>query len=205
MGGLSRVDAPRASSPRAAPEQPAAIAETKALVQRARDGDAQAWLVLYRNAYPGLLAYARRRLYDHADAVEAVDETMARAVAGIGAFRWQRSGFNGWLYGILRNVVYNVQRRQGRTVAAELTETAATDPEPVEGVIRDEDAAMVRAAFSRLSPTDRELLELRVVAGLSAEETGAVLGRRAGAVRTAQSRALARLRSLLDDAIQPGP
>jgi len=39
------------------------------------------------------------------------------------------------------------------------------------------------------------LLVLRVLTGLSAEETGAALGMSAGAVRVAQHRALARLRS----------
>jgi RNA polymerase sigma-70 factor (ECF subfamily) len=42
----------------------------------------------------------------------------------------------------------------------------------------------------------RELLVLRVLTGLSAEETGAALGMSAGAVRVAQHRALARLRSI---------
>ena len=56
----------------------------------------------------------------------------------------------------------------------------------------------MRAAFERLGDEDREVLELRVVAGLSAEEVGNVLGKRAGAVRMAQSRALERLRRELD-------
>jgi DNA-directed RNA polymerase specialized sigma24 family protein len=41
------------------------------------------------------------------------------------------------------------------------------------------------------------LLELRVIAGLSAEQVGEMLGYNAGAVRTAQSRALAHLRELM--------
>ena len=57
----------------------------------------------------------------------------------------------------------------------------------------------MRQAFARLSDADRELLELRVVAGLSAEEAAAVLGRRPGAVRMAQSRALTRLRRHLGE------
>ena len=42
----------------------------------------------------------------------------------------------------------------------------------------------------------RELLVLRVLTGLSAEETGAALGMSAGAVRVAQHRALLRLRAI---------
>jgi RNA polymerase sigma-70 factor, ECF subfamily len=52
----------------------------------------------------------------------------------------------------------------------------------------------VRVALLRLAPEERELLELRVQRGLSAEEVGVRLGKRAGAVRMAQARALQRLR-----------
>jgi RNA polymerase sigma-70 factor (ECF subfamily) len=149
------------------------------LVERARDGDDEAWVQLYRNAFPGLYAFARRRLFTHEDALDAVNETMARAVASLSSFRQHDGAFAGWLFGILRNVVMNAQRAAGRPAAA----VAAME---------------LRAAFAQLPPADRELLELRVVAGLSAEEVASVLDRTPGAVRTAQSRALARLRQLLE-------
>ena len=57
-----------------------------------------------------------------------------------------------------------------------------------------EQAAAVRVAFERLAPEERELLELRVQGGLSSEEVGRLLGKRPGAVRMAQARALQRLR-----------
>src|SRR5262249_25268945 len=53
-----------------------------------------------------------------------------------------------------------------------------------------------RALLAHLPTHLRELLILRFVTGLSAEETGNVLGMSAGAVRVAQHRALARLRAL---------
>src|SRR5437660_1444841 len=56
--------------------------DVAALAQRARVGDADAWDHLYRLAYPRLIAYARRRLPGDA-AVDAVSETMARAVAKV--------------------------------------------------------------------------------------------------------------------------
>jgi RNA polymerase sigma-70 factor, ECF subfamily len=60
----------------------------------------------------------------------------------------------------------------------------------------------VRSALARLPPLQRRLLLLRVVSGLSAAETGALLGMSAEAVRVAQHRALARMRKLL--ASEPG-
>ena len=50
--------------------------------------------------------------------------------------------------------------------------------------------------WRRLPVQQRELLVLRVLAGLSAQETGDELGMSAGAVRVAQHRALARLRAI---------
>ena len=46
-----------------------------------------------------------------------------------------------------------------------------------------------------LPAKQREILILRVVVGLSAEETAAAVGATAGAVRVAQHRALSRLKS----------
>lgn len=56
----------------------------------------------------------------------------------------------------------------------------------------------MRAAFAKLSKADRELLELRVVAGLSSEDAAAALGKKPGAVRMAQARALEKLRAHLE-------
>jgi len=55
----------------------------------------------------------------------------------------------------------------------------------------------VRQAFSLLSDSDRELLELRVVAGLTSDEVATILSMRPSAVRMAQMRALEKLRSLM--------
>ena len=175
-----------------------AVDDVQALVARAQDGDVRAWEVLYRRAYPRLLAYARRRL-DAEEAREAVSETMARAVAGVARFTPKGPGFEGWLFGICRHVVLDAQRAVGRRGYATPTDAVSTDPEPWERLVRAEEHEAVRVAFGRLNDADRELLELRVVAGLSAEDTAKVLGRRAGAVRTAQSRALARLRRHLEE------
>jgi RNA polymerase sigma-70 factor (ECF subfamily) len=174
-----------------------AFEETGQLVDRARGGDRDAWEALYRRAYPRLLAYAGRRL-DADSAREAVSETMARAVANIGRYRHVpgSGGFDGWLFGICRHVVLDDQRAAGRRGYGPPPE-GVDHADPGESIVSAEEAAAVRQAFALLSDDDRELLELRVVAGLSAEEAASVLGRRPGAVRMAQSRALERLRKHL--------
>jgi RNA polymerase sigma-70 factor (ECF subfamily) len=51
--------------------------------------------------------------------------------------------------------------------------------------------------LATLAPRQRDILQLRLIAGLSAEETAIHLGLTATAVRVAQHRALAKLRSAL--------
>lgn len=172
------------------------------LVERARQQDPEAWEALYRRAHPRLLAYARRRLPTEDAARDAVNDCIARAVRSIGKFRGAGAGFDAWLYGILRHVVLDAQRagrRRPLSAGAEMPEPVDVGPRPDERVVADEEAARVRIAFERLAPADRELLELRVIGGLSSEEVGVVLGKRPGAVRMAQQRALDRLRVLLDE------
>jgi RNA polymerase sigma-70 factor, ECF subfamily len=166
------------------------------LVARAGRADPDAWEALYRRVYPGLLAYASRRL-DRERARDAVAETMARAIAKIDRFEWRGGGFDAWLYGILRHVVLDAHRARGRD-AGRRERGEPRHAGPLEHALDNEDAREVRAAFGRLNADDRELLELRVVAGLTAEEVGEVLGKRPGAIRMAQSRALERLRRELE-------
>lgn len=70
---------------------------------------------------------------------------------------------------------------------------------PEETVLKGVDARLARALLAHLPAAQRRLLLLRVVAGLSAEDTGYVLDMSPGAVRVAQHRALVRLRALAAD------
>ena len=169
------------------------------LVDGLRRRDQAAWEELYCRRYPALLAYARRRLPTTDQAREAVAETMARAVAGGDRLRDDGAGVDAWLYGILRHVVLDAQRRLARpaVVLGPGRDQAPADPALTH--LEAEDRREMRQAFGRLNRADQELLELRVVAGLSAEEVAGLLGRSAGAVRMAQSRALGRLRRLLSE------
>lgn len=169
------------------------------LVERAGRFDADAWEALYRRSYLPLFGFARRRLFDDRAAEDAVSETMTRALDGIARFTWQGAGFDAWLFGIARNVVYELTRSRQRTSRLVHEDRASTERGPEDHAVAAAESDAVRVAFDRLGPDDRELLELRIHAGLSSEEVGQVLGKQAGAVRMAQTRALQRLRTILEE------
>ena len=174
------------------------------LVERARRGDQEAWAALYTSVYARLVSFAHRRLGNAELARDAVSETMARAVTKIDSYVGTDEGFAPWLFGICRHVVVDLQRQTYRPLPPGLLRSDVDDPGPAEVVLDSEEQAQVRAAFARLDPEERELLELRVVGGMSSAEVAAALGKQPGTVRMAQMRALARLRTFLEEASRVG-
>jgi RNA polymerase sigma-70 factor, ECF subfamily len=125
------------------------------LVARAREGDAAAWETLYRRVFPQLLAYAARRL-DPDGARDAVSETMARAVACIDRFTWEGAGFDGWLFGILRNVVHDAQRASRRRAPSEdLVDFESLEPGPLDPWRGASAARVAPSGRARSSPSRR--------------------------------------------------
>jgi RNA polymerase sigma-70 factor (ECF subfamily) len=171
---------------------------------RLRSGDAAAWEELYGRMYPAMLAYANRRLPTLDEARDAVGEAMVRAVASVGRLQHRDTGPEGWVFGILRHVVIDAQRRgyRRRDCIRPAPVTVESSSEDYAQTVESEDEHVaLRIAFTKLTDRERDLLELRVVAGLHSEEVASLLGMRPGAVRMAQARALARLRHFM--AIDP--
>jgi RNA polymerase sigma-70 factor (ECF subfamily) len=163
-------------------------------VAQLRARDVGAWETLFDRTYPRMLAYAQRRMDSADDARDAVSETFTRMVQSLDRLDATNVSPEAWCFGILHHVVVDQQRtayRRRRPLPVE----PPSAPEPTDGVVLDIDHEGIRAAFAGLAPRDRDLLELRVVAGLTADEVAEVLSMKPGAVRMAQARALARLRS----------
>lgn len=163
---------------------------------------------MFESTYRPLLAYARRRLADHADADDLVAEVFAVA--------WRRraeirTGVDGagsplpWLYGIAGNVLRN-QRRAGQRRLRLVDEigaqpaVTATAPDPA-----DRSGADIRAALDGLPHDDQELLRLVAWEGLSHADVAEVLGCSVNAVAIRVHRARQRLADQLRLADQPDP
>jgi len=171
------------------------------LVTAASTGDSLAWEVLYGRLYPRLRAFIAHRV-DPGQVEDTMSETMIRAVRGIDNYRPGPSGFDGWVFGIARRVCADHHRRRARLrrqdgVAAGMAEVIEHGYAPGDPTVTEEDHAELRRAFELLPPGDQQVLELRVIAGLSVDEVAVALDKAPGAVRTAQSRALGRLRQLI--------
>jgi RNA polymerase sigma-70 factor (ECF subfamily) len=162
---------------------------------RAAQLDRQAFGVLYRRYLQPVYGYAFYLLGDHHDAEDVTERTFLAALAGIQGFRDSGSTFRSWLFRIAHNQLVNALRSRRRHRWSSIDAV----PEPADladaadhsaQLSAEDDARRLRRALNRLAPDRRQVLVLRVIDGLSARETGEVLGRSEGAVRVLQHRAL---------------
>jgi RNA polymerase sigma-70 factor (ECF subfamily) len=105
-----------------------------------------------------------------------------------------------YLFQSAMNLAFDWRRRQRHECkgAALNREVVPMSLSPIDDVIRREDLNLVLSAMEELSPSDRELVVLRFLHGSSYEELAGQLCRTPHCVRALCSKAVARLRKLLD-------
>jgi RNA polymerase sigma-70 factor (ECF subfamily) len=149
-----------------------------------------------------VVRYCRARLGRIAGHYHVADDVAQEVcIAVLSALpRYQDMGrpFASFVFGIASHKVADALRSAGRLAIPTQDVPDGPDhrPGPEETVVAHIEAKRAMALLTRLPAAQRELLVLRVLTGLSAEETGHELGMSAGAVRVAQHRALARLRAI---------
>jgi RNA polymerase sigma-70 factor, ECF subfamily len=165
-------------------------------VSAAKQGDPSSWEAAYLAYGRALMGYLMVRLDNRDDAAEALSETFTRAIDKAGAFRGDACAFRAWLFSIALNVSTDQFRHRSRLVVRpdQFEADDRVQPSGEDLAISHEDVAELRRGFARLPKADQEVLWLRICSGLSAAEAGEVLGKKAGAVRMQQLRALGALR-----------
>jgi RNA polymerase sigma-70 factor, ECF subfamily len=170
------------------------------LVDAAAAGDETAFRMLYREVQPRLLRYLRGLVGE--DAEDVASETWLQIARDIRSYRSEGVGFRGWAATIARNRALDHlryrQRRPTVPAAAEhFVDLAGFD----DTESRAMEAVAMHTAIEWIATLPRDQAEailLRVVVGLDAETAAGVLGKRAGAVRTAAYRGLRRLAEQLE-------
>ncbi|MGW0362061.1 sigma-70 family RNA polymerase sigma factor [Streptomyces sp. NPDC002990] len=180
-----------------------------ALVRRAVEGDEQATHDLLAFVHPLAIRYCRTRLSrlpgDARHFVEDLAQEVCVAVLmALPRYRDTGRPFEAFVFAIAAHKVADLQRaamrHPGSTAVPsdEMPERPDDSLGPEERALLSSDAAWAKKLLANLPENQRELLVLRVAVGLTAEETGQMLGMSPGAVRVAQHRALSRLRALAE-------
>jgi RNA polymerase sigma-70 factor, ECF subfamily len=178
------------------------------LVERAVRGEPEATATLLSTLQPGIVRYCRARLGQIGGAYTTADDVSQDVcialLTALPRYRDQGVPFSAFVYSIAARKVTDAQRaamKHPRPAADPAFERPETAPGPEERAIASDQARLLDRLLDHLPEAQREIVVLRVAVGLSADEVGHALNMSSVAVRVAQSRALARLRSLAADVL----
>ncbi|MCA1830659.1 MAG: RNA polymerase sigma factor [Actinobacteria bacterium] len=179
-----------------------AAPEIPELVQRAKDGDRQAFAALYRTYLPTVYKFLYYRLNSNkAMAEDMTAEVFLRALRKIGDFNWTGADFGSWLLRIARNLVLdNAKSSRARleTVTDEMPEDAAGEARSTEAAVMENvENESVYKAIKQLSPDQRDVITMRFIQGMDVSQVAEAMGKKEGTIRTLQFRGLKTLQKLL--------
>ena len=160
--------------------------------------DKQALIEIYEHHSSGIFRYAYRMLDDHDLAEDCVADTFHRFLVAVQKgtpFENTRA----YLYRIAHNWITDHYRRQPPAIALDEDYHKAPEGNPSQIVGEELDRQRVRSALLRLSPEQRQVIELRFMENWSHNEVADALGKSIEATRALQYRAVEALRQILSE------
>jgi RNA polymerase sigma-70 factor (ECF subfamily) len=195
-------------------EQVSRVGLTAADLVEARRREPAAVTRIYAAYAPALFRFFLAAVGDRPTAEDLTGDVFVSAIEGLPRFRGPVEALGGWLFRIARHDLSDYRRRQGRNPTQPLDDLleeaalAAGVDDPEQLAIRRIEGDRVLAALRQLSPDQREVLLLRMAAGLTAPEVAAIVGKTTGAVKALQHRgvaSLARVLGVSNDTSAPEP
>lgn len=168
--------------------------DLRTLVMHAKNGCTQSFGTLYDRYVDLVYRYIYFRVGSHPLAEDLTSETFLRALRRIGDFTWQGRDFGAWLVTIARNLVtdhfksgrYRLEIPTGEIIDVPLDGSHIPENAVVTAIINDR----VLRAVRELNPEQQECVVLRFLHGLSLAETALIMGKKSGAIKALQFRAV---------------
>ena len=169
------------------------------LVSEARQGSIKAFDDIYRSLAGQVASYLRWHRATDPDGL--TNDVFAQVHRNLPRFEGDEHGFRSWVFTIAHHRMIDDRRRANRQ--PQLQDELAVEEHMGLGDVEDDAFAVlahdrVRDLLTVLSPDQRDVVLLRIIADLSVEEVARMLDKREGAIKALQHRALATLRRHLD-------
>lgn len=176
--------------------------DLRTLVLHAKNGCTDSFGTLYDRYVDLVYRYIYFRVGSHPLAEDLTSETFLRALRKIGDFSWQGRDFGAWLVTIARNLVadhfksgrYRLEVTTGEVIDVPLDGSHIPENAVVTAIINDR----VLRAVRDLNPEQQECVVLRFLHGLSLAETALIMGKKSGAIKALQFRAIRALARALE-------
>lgn len=172
----------------------------ESILAAAKAGADWAWAALYRELAGPVTGYLASR--GAAEPEDVASEVFLKVASGIHSFEGDKAAFRSWVFVIAHRRLIDERRYRGRR--PDLTELPAdTSPDNEGGNVESEAVDRLvtrelREAFDELTEGQRDVLALRMIAGLTLKQTAEIMGKRTNAIKALQHRAVNALADRLD-------
>jgi RNA polymerase sigma-70 factor (ECF subfamily) len=171
--------------------------EEKSLMERARQGEADAFGLIYDAYAPKLYAFIYHKVHHRETAQDLLSDTFMRALQAVPRYDADRGGAAAWLYAIARNLVIDHYRRSRPLSSVDDAWDLASGDNPAENADFRMKVEAVREHLQRLNVTERDIVLMRVWQELSYAEIAAALGKSEDACKVSFSRSLKKLQATM--------
>jgi RNA polymerase sigma-70 factor (ECF subfamily) len=175
------------------------LPDERVLVQRAIDGDADAFGELYQQHMDAIYRYVLFRVSNSQDGEDLTEQVFLKAWEALPGYEDRGYPFASWLYRIAHNAVVDFHRRHATTTVAlaDHGELASHEEDTLQQVIRASEMTELASAITRLGEEHQQIIVLRFVEGLDHSQVAEIMNKSVGACRVLQHRALSALTRVL--------
>lgn len=178
---------------------PESASQETQLIEQAKSGNADAFAGLYDVYIDDVYRFILHRVGNKQTAEDLTSQVFLKAWDNLGRYKMRGLPFGAWLFRIARNIVIDHYRTHKNTLPLEAE--AMTKPDPKANVAREVERRLegewLQTVLQRLTEDQREVLTLKFINGLKTGEVAKIMGKRQGAIRALQMRALQTLADLL--------
>jgi RNA polymerase sigma-70 factor (ECF subfamily) len=176
-------------------------ADIEKLVDRAIDGDGDAFGRLYDMHVDRVYRHIYYRVSNTADAEDLTQQVFIKAWQAIGRYKKTASPFLAWLIKISHNLVIDFYRSRKSEAYIDF-DIVATKPETDPAHLAEAQFSQqeIRRAINKLHGDQQQVILMRFIEDFSYAEIAAALGKSEGAIRVILHRGLAKLKTILEKA-----
>lgn len=169
-------------------------------ILRAQQGDNIEIGAIYEQYHLSIFRYLYYRVGDLYTAEDLASEVFVHMIRSLNQFRPNSVSFQAWLYQIARNLAIDHYRKSKVRNHTELEENLSSGEEALDSTIEKKlNNERLRRALNKLSNDQREVIELRFIAGMPISEVAQILHKSENAIKAHQRRGLAALRQILSE------
>lgn len=175
--------------------------EEQLLIQKAKNGDDQAFGKLYDQHLPKIYRFVFLKVGRKQDAEDITQQVFVNAWQNMGTYEVKGFPFSSWLYRIAGNAVIDYYRTAKATISINQIpeENFSENSDDAVKIDTAINISAVRVALMKLEHDQQTVLLMKFVEELSNKEIADALGKTEGAVRVIQHRALKQLKTKLDE------